>query len=133
MVKQGFSLVEIIIVIAIIAVLAAATFGGFRYLQKAKVTTTENKANALMMMIDEYNSKIGEYPTEITELVNGPSKANLQKRWGGVAIAHEDDLMDAWHQQFVYTPNPKGTRPAFDLYSIGPKGESQIRPRGLTE
>lgn len=123
--KQGFSLIEIMIVIMIIGVLAAATFGGLRWLQRAKLTTTETKLAALDTMIEQYSTTVGEYPVDLQELVEGPSKQQLTKRWQE-PIASQEDLSDSWKQPFVYTLNPKGTRPAYELYSIGSKGDARI-------
>jgi general secretion pathway protein G len=122
---RGFSIIEIVIVITIIGILAAATFGGLRWLQKAKLTTTETKLAALDTMIEQYNTTIGEYPTELRELAEGPSKQNLQKRWQE-PIAAEDDLSDGWKQPFIYSLSPKGTRPPYELYSIGSTGNAKI-------
>lgn len=124
--QKGFSLIELMIVIMIIGVLAAATFGGLRWLQKAKETTTNSKLAALDTMIEQYNTQVGEYPTDLRELIEGPSRQDLHKKWGE-AIAAESDLQDGWNQPVVYQLNPKGTRPPYDLYSIGSKGNAQIR------
>ncbi len=131
-IKKGFTLIEIMIVIMIIGVLAAGAFGGMRYLQRVKVSTTRNKLVTVRTMLEEYNTLVREYPTELQELIDGPSKPQLQKRWGE-ALAAEDELVDAWKQPFVYTLNPKGTRPPYDLYSIGSKGDAQIYPPGWEE
>lgn len=123
--KKGFSLIEIMIVIMIIGVLAAATFGGFRWLQQARLSTTNSKLAALDTMIEQYNTQVGEYPTDLRELVEGPSKQGLQKKWAE-SIAAESDLTDSWNNPFVYQLKPKGTRPPYELYSIGSKGNAQI-------
>lgn len=124
--KKGFSLIEIMIVIMIIGVLLAGVFGGLRWLQRAKLSTTTTKLAALDTMLEQYNTQLSEYPADLRELVEGPQKPGLQKKWGE-PIAAESDLSDAWNQPFVYTLNPKGTRPPYDLYSIGSKGDAQIR------
>ncbi len=126
--KKGFSLLEIMVVIMIIGVLIGGVLGGMRWLQKAKESTTRSKLAALDNMIEMYNTQIGEYPTDtdLRELTEGPSKPGLQKRWGE-AIAAPADLEDSWKQPFVYTLNPKGTRPPYDLYSRGSSGTAQIR------
>ncbi len=123
--QKGFSLIEIMIVIMIIGVLVAGTFGGLRWLQKAKETTTRNKLAALDTMIETYNTQLGQYPTALTELVEGPQQQGLQKRWGE-PIAAASDITDAWNQDFVYSLNPKGARPPYELYSTGSKGDVKI-------
>jgi general secretion pathway protein G len=124
--RKGFSLIEIMIVMMIIGVLAAGVFGGLRWFQRAKLSTTNQKLASLDSMIEQYNLQIGEYPTDLRELIEGPSKPGLSKKWGE-PIAAESDLSDSWNQPFVYTLNPKGTRPPYDLYSIGSKQDAQIR------
>src|SRR5262245_49423379 len=93
--KPGFSLIEIMIVVMIIAVLMALALGGMRWLQRAKLTATETKLTALDSMLELYDSRIGEFPSDLRELIDGPSKPALQKKWAE-AIAHEDDLTDSW-------------------------------------
>lgn len=113
------------IVVMIIGVLAAAAFGGLRYLQQVKLSTTRQKLAAIDTMLEQYSNTVGEFPTELQELIDGPSKPQLQRRWGE-AIASETELEDSWKQPFVYSLNPKGTRPPYELYSIGSKGDAQI-------
>jgi general secretion pathway protein G len=124
--RPGFTIIEIMIVIMIIGIIAAGAFGGMRYLQRVKESTTRTRLAAVDTMIEQYHTTIGEYPTELQELVEGPtSKPQLQKRWGE-SIATADELRDAWQQEFVYSVSPKGSRPPYELYSIGSKGDSQI-------
>lgn len=123
--KQGFTIIEIMIVVMIIGVLAAGAFGGMRYLQRVKEQTTKTKLAAVDTMLEQYNTSVGEYPTDLQELVDGPSKPQLKKRWGE-AISTEEELRDAWQNELVYEVQPKGARPPYLLYSIGSKGDSQI-------
>lgn len=123
--KQGFSLVEIMIVILIIAVLMAGALGGMRYLQRVKVSTTKTKLASLDTTLEQYRVDIGEYPTDLQELMDGPSKPQLQKRWAE-SLASEDDLLDAWANDLMYTLFPKGTRPPYELYSGGSTGDARI-------
>jgi general secretion pathway protein G len=123
--RRGFTIIEIMIVVMIIGIIAAGAFAGMRYLQRVKESTTRTKLAAVDTMLEQYNTTIGEYPTELQELVDGPSKPQLQKRWGE-SIGTVDELRDAWGQDFVYSLQPKGSRPPYELYSIGSKGDSQI-------
>ncbi len=123
--KKGFTIIEIMIVIMIIGVLAGMAFQGFRYLQGVKLKQTQTKLAALDTMLETYNTDIREYPSDLQELIDGPSKPQLQRRWAR-SLASQEDLEDAWSQPYVYTLNPRGSRPPYDLYSIGPKGEDTI-------
>ena len=123
--KPGFSLVEIMIVILIIGVLAAGTIGGLRWLQRAKLTNTETKLMQGDTMLEEYNNRIGEYPSELRELIDGPQKPESRKKWA-LPIADENSLKDGWNYPFVYILNPKGSKIPYELYSTGPKQTDQI-------
>ena len=123
--KPGFSLIEIMVVILIIGVLAAGAFGGFRLLQRAKLSTTESKLAAVDTMLETYNNQIGEYPGDLSELVNGPTNQALLKRWGE-PLATQEELEDGWKQPFMYEKKAKGARPPYELYSIGSKGTAHI-------
>lgn len=123
--RKGFSLIEIMIVILIIGVLAAAAFGGFRWLQNAKLATTNTKLAAVDTMLETYSNQIGEYPSDLNELVNGPTNQALTKRWGE-PIATQEELEDSWKQPLMYERKAKGARPPYDLYSIGSKGTAHI-------
>ncbi|MBA3752209.1 type II secretion system protein GspG [Candidatus Dependentiae bacterium] len=123
--KPGFSLIEITIVIMIIGVLAAGAFGGLRMLQRVKASTTNSKLAALDSAIEQYNTMVGEYPTELRELSEGPQKPQLRKKWGE-PVATEDELKDAWGKEFVYTLGAKGARPPYSLESTGSTGDAHI-------
>ena len=123
--KKGFTIIEIMIVIMIIGVLAGMAFQGFKYLQGVKVTQVKSKLAELDTMIEGYRTEVKEYPSDLQELIDGPSKPQLQRYWS-VAKASSSDLEDPWGQPFVYTLNPRGSRPPYDLGSMGPKGDSMI-------
>ena len=123
--KKGFTIIEIMIVIMIIGVLAAGAFGGMRYLQRVKRSNAKMQLAKVDVMIEEYLTAVGEYPTDLQELVDGPSKPQLQRRWSG-PLATESELRDPWQMDFVYSLNPRGAQYPFELYSTGPKGDEQI-------
>lgn len=123
--RQGFTIIEIMIVVMIIGIIAAGAFAGMRYLQRVKEQSARTKLAAVDTMLEQYNTLIGEYPAELQELVDGPSKPQFQRRWGE-QLAQTDELRDPWGQQFVYSVNPKGSRPPYELYSTGSKGDAQI-------
>lgn len=60
---RGFTLVEMLIVITIIAMLAAMTMGGYTYAMRgSREKTTRGTFEAVMSALDTYNSEFGEFP-----------------------------------------------------------------------
>ncbi len=61
--QRGFTLIELLVVIAIIAVLAAAGFsGGVMAINKAKKTTSEAAAHAIVTAVNNYYQENGSLP-----------------------------------------------------------------------
>lgn len=61
--KGGFTLVEMLIVITIIAMLAALTMGGYTYaMRSSKRRTTTGTFEAIKLALERYNTEFAEYP-----------------------------------------------------------------------
>jgi len=123
-IKRGFSIIEMTIVIGIIGILAAAAFSGFRLIDRFKRNNTVNKLAALDSALETYYSQIGEYPQDLKELIEGPSSAQLAKKFEG-SIVQEDDLKDGWGKEFVYE-RLSGKNGKYELYAIDPKSLKKI-------
>ena len=62
---KGFTMVEILVVIAVIAILATMTVGGLSfYQQKAKESRTEIFVASVSRALDDYRSDEGSYPDD---------------------------------------------------------------------
>lgn len=130
--KEGMTLVEIMIVVFIGALLMAGAFWGWRLLQNVYEQQTYQKLAALDTAIELYSKRLGEYPRDLTNLIEGPQDPKLKKKFGQ-AFIKEDELKDAWGQEFVYELLPKGSRPPYELYSRGSTGEAKIFSPGSSQ
>ena len=78
--SQGFTLIEIITVIAIIMVLAAMTIGGMSYMRdKAAESKTRVFMGAISAALEDYHFDNGEYPQQPDNQVAGGSTKILYK------------------------------------------------------
>jgi prepilin-type N-terminal cleavage/methylation domain-containing protein len=65
--ESGFTLIEMMIVIAIIVVLAALTIGGYNYAMRgSKRRTTEATMTAIQSSLERYFDKFGEFPEPVS-------------------------------------------------------------------
>ena len=110
--KEGFTLIEILVVVAIIGMLGAVAVPAYMsYLADARITTTR----ALIKSIDDacqtYNMKHGgKYPTQLSELQEGDDDN---------PPILDGDITDPWGNEIKY--ERKGKR--IYLTSFGPDGE----------
>ncbi len=84
--KRGFTMIELLIVISIIAILAAAIIPNFiGFDTEARVAATKSNLDTLRTRITLYRAKEGIYPNSLGDLLNrtyldaGVQKAYLQK------------------------------------------------------
>ena len=124
--RDGFTLIEILVVIAIVAMLAALVAPNvFRNLGTAKDVTARSQVEALGGGLDSYRLDNGRYPTTdqgLEALSVAPTASPAPTNWRGPYLRKAVPL-DPWGNAYVYISpgvvNPTG----YDLLSLGADGE----------
>lgn len=118
--RKGFTLIELIVVIALVAVLAAVVAPNLL----GKATEANRKSAGIQLekisnAVELYRLETGRYPEELDDLVNQPSGV---ERWNGPYIRKQSMLQDPWGNPLVLkVPGDGG---AFDVISYGPDGRA---------
>ena len=118
----GFTLIELIVVIALLAVLAAVVAPNLL----GKASDANRKAASIQLeklgsSIELYRIETGRYPDALEDLVNKPQGVD---RWNGPYVNKKSQLQDPWGNEFVISV--PGEDRSFDLISLGADG----RPGG---
>ncbi len=126
--RSGFSLIEILIVIALIAVLATVAIGNLGGIfggQQEKVANLFVN-QTLKTALTPYRLDVGNYPSTaegLKALVKAP--AGKEKKWKGPYIEASEVPKDPWDNPYNYrfpgSKNVNGTR-GYDVWSLGPDG-----------
>ena len=78
--RQGFTLVELLVVIVIIGILASMAFvGGRAAISQARRTVISTGINQVEMAVEAYKQKYGEYPPDFSD--PAAVMRHVQKRW----------------------------------------------------
>ena len=125
--KSGFTLVEILIVIALIALLASAAIGGLGGIfggQQEKTARIFVEQSVKIPLV-AYRLDVGNYPTT-EEGLNALAKApaSKEKKWKGPYLEKAIEP-DPWGNEYKYrfpgSKNINGAR-GYDVWSLGPDG-----------
>jgi len=136
--QPAFTLMEILTVIAIIAVLASLTFGGMSYYgEKMKYSRTEVLIASIERALEDYKSDNGSYPSgNIGDLFNAlygdgtnvylaTLNPELKGKQRNVSESEPYLIVDAWGKVLRYRHNKNNManpKQDYDLISLGPNG-----------
>jgi len=111
--RQGFTLVEILLVVAILGILAGVAVVGLGNRTKnANIAAARTSIKAIQTAIDIYEVDNGAYPATLQALLTKTSENN----WNGPYIRDGRMPIDPWGSEFGYTL--KGD--TYEIKSAGP-------------
>lgn len=117
--RSGFSIVELLIYIAIVGLLASVAIPGFiRIYERSKISATKTTLANLKQAITTYYLDTNKYPNMLEDLIERPQNI---KSWSGPYLEREELPEDGWGNPFYYSPTP-GQKHPYELYSYGATG-----------
>jgi len=116
--ETGFTLLELLVVLGIIALLAGIVGPQvMKHMGASKTKAARVQIEDLSAALDMYKLDVGKYPSSeqgLSALVEKPSDS---KRWNGPYLRKVKVPQDPWIQDYNYAS--PGKHGKFDLYSYG--------------
>lgn len=123
-IQQGFTLLELLVVVAIIGLLAA--YVGPKYFSqigRSEQAASKSQLDAFKKALGAYRIDVGVYPSSeegLSALMNKPSDSSKAAKWNGPYLDGSPPA-DPWGRPYIYvSPGSKGD---FDLLSYGKDGQ----------
>jgi general secretion pathway protein G len=125
--RRGFTLIEILVVIAVIAILATLVAPNvFRHVDTAKDATARAQIEMLGSALDAYRLDNGRYPSTgqgLQALMARPGGDPPPRNWRGPYL-RKDVPLDPWGAPYVYRSPGEANPNGFDLVSYGADGRA---------
>ena len=109
--RKGFTLVEVLMVVVILAILASMTFGYFRFVEGVRWNSSDTRVHALGVQVGTVVGLKGFPPATLEELASRLERPEWMK---------DGKFVDAWDRPIEYRVDGK----KFRVWSCGPDGIS---------
>jgi general secretion pathway protein G len=121
--ERGFTLLEILVVIAILGLLIGLVApAALRQLGGARISIAKQDIDRLGTVLDLYKLDVGNYPASdpgLQALVERPSGVAA---WNGPYLKGDKVPFDPWNHAYVYRSPSQRSGHEYDLCSLGPSG-----------
>jgi general secretion pathway protein G len=112
--RGGFTLIEVLLVVAILGILAGVVVVNFSGKQeRSMIQATRASIAAISTAVDVYETDTGRFPPSLSALVENDGSPN----WHGPYVRGGKVPTDAWGTEFGYTLSGENS---FKVTSAGP-------------
>lgn len=121
--SRAFTLVEIMLVVAIIGILAALVIPKIagKSEQARETAAMADIKGGIKSALDEYDVDMGTYPPSLQDLLTAPRNSH---NWHGPYFDPPTLPVDPWGNPYLYAYPGKHNATGYDLWSAGPDGKS---------
>ncbi len=117
----GFTIVELLVVLGIIALIAALVGPqAIKWFSKAKYDQATAQIRNVESAIELFYLDNGQYPTNEQDLEALLKAPDGQNSWNGPYLRRDSGIVDPWGRRFIY--QFPGKNSTYDLSSLGRDG-----------
>ena len=115
---EGFTLLELLVVLAILGLLAAIVAPQvLRYLGSSKSQTAQVQIRNIAQSVEQYQLDVGHLPTQEEGLRALVSQPPNETAWNGPYLQRADGLNDPWGRPYIY--HVPGKAGPYDIQTLG--------------
>lgn len=122
---QGFTLVEMLLVLVILATLAAIVYPKVMGRGKeARIVATQTQIASFKNALDAFEVDTGDFPKGRNGMMDLVVQPREVVGWHGPYL--DQIPQDPWKQDYIYERPGKHNPASYDIYSMGPPGEQMV-------
>jgi general secretion pathway protein G len=124
--RRGFTLIEMLLVLVILATLAAIVLPMFSgRSEQARVTAAKTQIAGFSTALDAFEVDNGYFPKGDDGLIDLLQEPDTATNWHGPYLKQEQEIpADPWGFAYIYEAPGKHNTFSYDISSVGPDGRA---------
>jgi len=123
--RDGFTLVELLLVLFILATLAAIVLPKFSgTTERGRVTAAQTQISAFKTALDAFEVDMGHYPAGKSGLMDLIVQPRNAPNWHGPYLDKDAIPKDPWQNDYIYECPGRHNPSSYDIMSMGADGRA---------